>query len=155
MVDRLTGRDGDRTLAQTLALFWGVAFLLAGVLGFVPGITSNYDELKFAGADSEAELLGIFQVSVLHNIVHLLFGIAGLAMARNWDSARTYLLGSGIVYIVLVLYGIVAGGDDGDANFVPVNDPYTYVLHPLLAIGLLASYYLSRRESDRGRTAMT
>ena len=94
-------------------------------------------------------------MSVLHNIVHLLFGIAGLAMARNWDSARTYLLGSGIVYIVLVLYGIVAGGDDGDANFVPVNDPDTYVLHPLLAIGLLASYYLSRRESDRGRAAMT
>jgi len=44
----------ERTNAQTLALVFGIAFLAAGILGFVPGITSNYDELEFAGADSNA-----------------------------------------------------------------------------------------------------
>ncbi|MBA2475138.1 MAG: DUF4383 domain-containing protein [Actinobacteria bacterium] len=145
----ITAGTGEkyRTLAQKLALFWGVAFVLAGVLGFIPGITSNYDDLKFAGHDSDAELLGLFQVSILHNIVHLLFGV-GILMARTWESAKNYLLGSGVIYVVLVLYGILFGGDNGDANFVPVNDLDTYLLHPVLAIGLLLSYFMSRRDRD-------
>ena len=65
----------DKTLAQKLAFMFGVTFLLVGILGFIPGITSNYDELKFAGENSDAELLGLFQVSILHNIAHMLFGI--------------------------------------------------------------------------------
>ena len=53
----------------------GIVFLLVGIAGFIPGVTTNlYDGLEFAGNDGTAELLGIFQVSVLHNIVHLLFG---------------------------------------------------------------------------------
>ena len=68
---------GTRTNIQKAALAVGVVFLLVGVLGFIPGITSNYDTLQFAGPESEAQLLGLFQVSILHNIVHLLFGVAG------------------------------------------------------------------------------
>ena len=64
--------------AQIAALVVGVAFLLPGVLGFVPGITTHYEMLDFAGHESGAELLGIFSISVLHNIVHRAFGIAGL-----------------------------------------------------------------------------
>jgi len=138
----------ERTNAQTLALVFGIAFLAAGILGFVPGITSNYDELEFAGADSNAELLGLFQVSVLHNIVHAVFGIAGLALAKTWASAQLYLLGSGVVYVVLIVYGILFGGE-GDANFVPVNNADTYFLHVVLAAGLLASWAATRRERDR------
>jgi Domain of unknown function (DUF4383) len=51
----------DRSLAQTLAIVFGLAFLAAGILGFIPGITTNYDDLSFAGSDSGAELLGLFQ----------------------------------------------------------------------------------------------
>ena len=58
-------------------------FLLVGVLGFVPGITTDYDSMTFADHESGAELLGIFQVSVLHNIVHLLFGVGGLWAATQ------------------------------------------------------------------------
>src|SRR4051812_48129357 len=111
----------DRSLAQTLALLFGVAFLGAGILGFIPGITTHLGDIKFAGNDSPSELLGIFQVSILHNIVHLLFGIAGIAMSRTWDSARTYLLGAGVIYIVLFVYGLIIGSDDS-ANFVPINN---------------------------------
>jgi hypothetical protein len=134
----------DRSLAQTLALVFGIAFLAAGILGFIPGITSNYDDMEFAGNDSGAELLGIFQVSILHNIVHLLFGVAGLAFARTVDGARTYLLGSGIIYVVLFLYGVLVSSGS-DANFVPANGADD-VLHLVLALGLLGSWYVSRGE---------
>jgi uncharacterized protein DUF4383 len=136
----------DRSLAQTLALVFGVAFLGVGVLGFIPGITTNLGDIEFAGKDSPAELLGIFQVSILHNIVHLLFGIAGIAMSRTWDGARTYLLGAGVIYIVLFLYGLVIGADK-DANFVPFNNADD-VLHLALAIGLLGSWFASKKADD-------
>jgi hypothetical protein len=143
----------DRSLAQTLALVFGIAFLGVGVLGFIPGITTNLGDIKFAGNDSPAELLGIFQVSILHNIVHLLFGIAGIAMSRAWDSARTYLLGAGAIYLVLFVYGLFVG-DTSDANFVPVNDADNW-LHLLLGVGLLGSWFASKSadEPDRDRSA--
>lgn len=141
----------DRTLAQTLAMVFGLAFLGAGILGFIPGITSNYDDMKFAGNESGAELLGIFQVSILHNIVHLLFGVAGLAFARTVDGAKTYLLGSGIIYVVLFLYGVLVSSGS-EANFVPANSADDF-LHLALAIGLLASWYVSR--GDRGMAPAT
>jgi Domain of unknown function (DUF4383) len=135
---------GNRSLAQTLAMVFGIAFLGAGILGFIPGITTNYDDMTFAGKDSGAELLGIFQVSILHNIVHLLFGVAGLALARTWSGARTYLLGSGVIYIVLFAYGLFVGAGD-DANFVPANNADDW-LHLVLGIGLLGSWFVSARE---------
>ena len=45
--------------AQIAALVVGVAFLLPGVLGFGPGITTHYEMLDFAGHESGAKLLGI------------------------------------------------------------------------------------------------
>ena len=149
----------DRSLAQTLALVFGLAFLGVGVLGFIPGITTILGDIEFAGKDSPSELLGLFQVSILHNIVHLLFGIAGIAMSRTWDSARTYLLGAGVIYIVLFLYGLVIGTDK-DANFVPFNNADD-ILHLGLAIGLLGSWFASKdadtvmRDRDRPATTPT
>ena len=84
----------DRTTpVQTVARLVGIVFLLVGIAGFIPGITTNlYDGLEFAGDNGNAELLGLFQVSVLHNIVHALFAI-GILMAATPQGARTFLLG--------------------------------------------------------------
>jgi len=131
-----------RSLAQTLALVFGIAFLGIGVLGFIPGITTNLGDIEFAGEDSPSELFGIFQVSILHNIVHLLFGIAGIALSRAPDTARTYLLGAGVIYVVLFAYGLIVGSGD-DANFVPVNTADDW-LHLVLGVGLLGSWFVTR-----------
>ena len=139
----------DRSLAQTLALVFGIAFLGAGILGFIPGITTNLGDIKFAGNDSPSELLGIFQVSILHNIVHLLFGIAGIALSRTWENARTYLLGAGVIYIVLFVYGLIVS-ESSDANFVPINNADD-VLHLALGIGLLASWFVSKSADEPAR----
>ena len=132
----------DRSLAQTLALVFGIAFLAVGVLGFIPGITTHLGDIKFAGNDSPSELLGLFQVSILHNIVHLLLGIVGIALSRAPDSARTYLLGGGVIYLVLLIYSLFVGSGD-DANFVPMNTADDW-LHLILGIGLIGSWFITR-----------
>jgi arginine exporter protein ArgO len=105
---------------QVASMLVGAVFLLVGILGFIPGITQNLGDIKFAGHDSHAELLGIFQVSVLHNVVHLLFGVIGLTAARTSGSARTFLIGGGAIYLALWVYGMAIGHASG-ANFVPFN----------------------------------
>lgn len=139
-----TGRAGRSTL-QTAAVVVGVVFLLVGVLGFIPGITTDYDTMQFAGHESEAMLLGVFQVSILHNIVHLLFGVAGVAMARTWSGARTFLIGGGVVYLVLWIYGLLVA-EESAANFVPLNAADDW-LHLVLGVGMVGlGVLLSRRE---------
>ena len=142
------------TPVQTAALAVGAVFLVVGVLGFVPGITTNYDELTFAGHHSNAGLLGIFNVSVLHNLVHLAFGVAGIALARTFNSARSYLIGGGVVYLVLFIYGLVSN-HDSSANLVPVNDADNW-LHLGLAVAMIAlGAALGRRRDDTGQPVGT
>lgn len=125
-----------RTLVQLGSLVVGAVFLLVGVLGFIPGITTGFDTLTFAGHHTEAKLLGLFQVSVLHNIVHLLFGVAGIAAARTTAAARGFLIGGGVIYLVLWLYGLIID-EASSANFVPVNTADNW-LHFGLGVGMVA-----------------
>lgn len=122
-------------LARQAATAVGAVFLLVGVLGFIPGITTDYGDLEFAGHESGAQLLGIFDVSILHNVVHLLFGVAGLAMARAGMNAVRYLIGGGVIYLVLWLYGLLVDRHS-DANFVPVDSADNW-LHLILGIGMV------------------
>jgi hypothetical protein len=131
---------------QLAALVVGAVFLLVGVLGFVPGITTHYSDLSFAGHMSDAKLLGIFQVSVLHNVVHLLFGVAGIMLSRTVRTSRTYLLAGGVIYLVLWVYGLVIGMDS-TANFVPVNNADNW-LHLVLGIGMIALGLMLKTSTD-------
>ena len=135
----------DRTLVQLLAMLVGATFLLVGIAGFIPGITSHlYGGLDFAGHNSDAKVLHIFQTSWLHNIVHLAFGVAGLALARTAAGARTYLIGGGIIYLALWLYGLIVGQDSG-ANFVPMNTADDW-LHFILGVGMIGLGFATTRE---------
>jgi hypothetical protein len=139
---------------RTAALIVAVVFLGAGVLGFIPGVTTNYGDMTFAEHHSDAHLLGIFQVSVLHNILHLLFGLAGLAMARTAAGARVYLVGGGATYLVLWIYGLAVGPDSA-ANFVPLNMADDW-LHLGLGLGMMAlGLLLVRRTPVPGRAGAT
>lgn len=124
-----------RSPVQVVAAVVGVVFLLVGIAGFVPGITTHYSDLSFAGHGSGAKLIGLFQVSVLHNLIHLAFGVAGLAMSRTAASSRAYLIGGGIVYAIVWLYGLFFHGTSA-ANFVPLNTADNW-LHLVLAVGMI------------------
>src|SRR3990170_4487606 len=92
-----TEHDKAAKFLRTAAAAVGAVFLLVGILGFIPGITTNYDDMTFAGHESRAKLLDIFQVSILHTLVPVAFGIAGLALARQARTAATYLIAGGAV----------------------------------------------------------
>ncbi|MFG1898390.1 DUF4383 domain-containing protein [Micromonospora zamorensis] len=144
-------RAGPRLRVQLAALAVAGVFLLIGVLGFIPGITTDYGELRFAGHHSDARLLGLFQVSILHNAVHLLFGLVGLVMARSIAGARVFLAAGGAIYLALWLYGlgIEAINPEGGANILPVNDADNW-LHLGLGFGMLALGLLLSNQAGTG-----
>jgi arginine exporter protein ArgO len=145
---RTAGPATRKAPVRTAAQIVGVAFLIVGVLGFIPGITTNYDTLMFAGHDSDAKLLGVFQVSVLENLLHLAYGVAGLALSRTVSAARLYFVAGGALYLVIWLYGLVVDKDSA-ANFIPTNAADDW-LHLVLGIGMIAiGLALTRGPEDR------
>jgi hypothetical protein len=132
-----------RGLERTLAMGFGAAFLLIGVAGFVPGLTRGLDGLAAAGTATNAKLLGVFEVSVLHNAIHLAFA-AGLIAAMSAAASRAYLATGAAFYTALALAGVFV--DDGDRlNVIPSNGP-SDVSHVLFAAAFAAAYVVARRE---------
>jgi hypothetical protein len=120
---------------QAAAMIVGAAFIVFGVLGFVPGVTAGLDRLEWAGHHSGAKLFGVFVVSVLHNLVHLAIGVLGFVMARSYAAARAFFLGSGLVYLALWVHGLLV--DPGSAaNVIPVGGATNW-LHLGLGIGMV------------------
>jgi hypothetical protein len=124
---------------RQFALILGIVFLLVGILGFVPGINQmhgDHPDLK-VGGPGHGNLLTLFHVNVLHNAVHLLFGVLGIAMSRRYDSARMYAQIVAIAYALLVVLGLIPA-TKYLFGLVPIegNDVW---LHAVIAIA--AAYF--------------
>lgn len=104
---------------QDAVLLVSGAFFLIGIAGFVPGVTTGLDSMTIVGHGSGALLFGVFEVSVLHNVLHLALGLAGFALCRTYARSRAYLVVGGVVFLGLWVYGLVVG--ETHADFVPVN----------------------------------
>jgi hypothetical protein len=134
---RAAGAVAGRPPVSRIAAAVGAVFLLIGILGFIPGVTTDYGDLQVVGHESGAHLLGLFRTSVLLNLVHLSFGVAGLALARTVAGARVFLVGGGAYYLLLWLYGLVVD-HESTANFWPLNnfDDWFHLVAGFLLIGL-------------------
>jgi Domain of unknown function (DUF4383) len=119
---------------QGAALLVAGGFILIGVLGFIPGVTTDYGLLDWAGPHSGAKLFGVFAVSGLHNVIHLTSGVVGVALARTYAASRAYLLGGGAVYVAIWLHGLLMGRRS--ANLLPVNGPDNW-LHFGVGVGMV------------------
>jgi hypothetical protein len=130
--------------SQLLALAIGAVYTLVGILGFL--VTGLED---FA-AETDKTLLG-FELNPLHNLVHLVIGLAGLALWRRLDSARLYgwLLAAG--YGATFVYGLLAVGNR-DINFLSINDADNG-LHLVSAIAGLAIALWPAQRTARRRLA--
>ncbi|XVV00965.1 DUF4383 domain-containing protein [Actinosynnema sp. CA-248983] len=119
---------------RVAALAVSALFLLVGAAGFIPWVVTG--ELGFTGRHSHALLLGVFQVSVLHNLVHLAFGVVGVLVGRSVRSATLFLVTGGVVYLLLWVYGLLIDLDSA-ANALPVNEADNW-LHLVLGVGMVA-----------------
>lgn len=134
------------TLTQKAAALVAGTFVLVGILGFVPGVTTHYDDMTFAGHESGAQLLGIFAVSGLHNLVHLALGVVGFVLATSWTGARAFLLGGGVLYLALTVYGLLVDRHE-DANVVPLDQADNW-LHLVLGVGMIGLGLVLARTDD-------
>lgn len=91
-VHRSTGRFNRRSVVLV-----GGANLVLGTLGFIPGLTTDIDQLRLAGSESQALIGGVFQTSVLLNAVHLSLGIWAVLAAKRERSAQEYLIANGVI----------------------------------------------------------
>lgn len=129
--------------AQKGALVFGVVFLLVGIMGlFVDGGMSMEADLQ------RGRLLGLFPVNLLHNLVHLGFGVWGLLAARSHPGSRTYGRIGAIIYALLVVLAFITPTLFG---LVPIGS-HDIWLHALLAGGL-AWIGWGTREVDPRTTA--
>ena len=87
---------GNRSLVQAVAAVFGAIYLVAGVLGFFNHV-----------------ILGIFQVNLLHNLVHVAIGLAGLAAASSLTNSKTFCQIAGVILLLLGLIGIGAANPFG------------------------------------------
>ena len=85
-------------MTKTLSWVFGIVLALVGVLGFVPGLTTG------------GMLLGIFMVGGLHNIIHLVTGLAVLAAAMGYFAPKLFFQIFGVVYGIVTVLGFVTGG---------------------------------------------
>lgn len=125
-----------RSLAQRAALIFGVVFILVALVGFfTPGGTGMEASMERAPRE-----LSLFPINLLHNLVHLLFGIWGLLASRTFPAAKTYGQVGGVIYIVLTILGFVAPTTFG---LIPIggNDIW---LHAVLGIALAAVGFTAR-----------
>jgi Domain of unknown function (DUF4383) len=124
-------------------LGWGVIYTLVGLAGF---FITGFD--NFA-AETDKTLLG-FELNPLHNLVHLAIGLAGLALWRRLDTARTYgwLLAAG--YGLTFLYGLFAAGNS-DINFLSINGADNGLHLVSAAAGLAIALWPATRTAPASR----
>ena len=113
------------------ALVWGIVFLMITASGFLPGAwTPAPDHYPHLAVDAMyGDALAMFPVNILHNIVHLVFGLWGIFAYRNYDSAKTYAKVVAIVYAMFAVMGLIPVLDT-TFGLVPLfgNDVWLHVL---------------------------
>lgn len=126
------------------ALVYGIVFLVVGIAGFFSGLKTT----PMASPDLTINmgfglLFGLFPVNILHNIVHLLFGVWGLAAYRSFGAARLYAQVVVIAYVILGIFGFIPGLNTlfGMAPLYG-NDIWLHLL--LAAIAAYFAFFVSR-----------
>ena len=116
-------------MAQTLSWIFGIILVLVGVLGFVPGVTTD------------GMLLGIFMVDGVHSAIHILTGVAALAAAWGMYSTRLFFQVFGVVYALVAVVGFVMGGSIFGLFMTNMAD---HVLHLVLAVAFLYVGFMAK-----------
>lgn len=120
-----------RTTMQKLAMAFGVVLVLLGLIGF---ITPGGMYMQPSDPAMAAKALGIFPVNLLHNAVHVLLGVWGVAASRSWNGSKSFFVWVGVIFAILTVLAFVSPNGYG---LIPLAGP-DIGLHCLLAIVTLA-----------------
>ena len=124
---------------RTFALIVGIVYLLVGTAGFIPGLVEDREFVDLTVDAGEGDLLGIFPINVLHNIVHVLIGLLGILAYRSFAAARNYSRALAIVYALLAVMGLIDAGDVNKTfGLIPIHSHDVW-LHAVTA--LVAAYF--------------
>ncbi len=124
------------TTVQRIAQIFGIVFILVAIYGFTQTGMANME----SDPARAPQLLGLFPVNVLHNAVHLLFGIWGLVASRTFNGARSYARIAGVLYLLLAVLGLVVPNGFG---LVPLGG-YDVWLHVTLGLVLAVVGFTAR-----------
>lgn len=131
---------------RMFALIFGIVFLLAGAAGFIPGllhaVPAGAPPLKVASG--YGFILGLLPVNILHNLVHVLFGILGIAAYAGVFAPRVYAQIVAVSYGLLVVLGLIPATNTL-FGLVPIYGADVW-LH--LVLGLIAAYFGFMRPAE-------
>jgi len=123
-------------MTKNIVLVIGVLLLLAGVLGFFG-----------------SPVLGMFEVDMLHNIVHIATGALGLVFAlKGEQAAKTFAKVFGVIYAVVAILGFTLTNTDGKILGILTANMNDHVLHVLLALVLLAVGFMKGSSASSAPT---
>ena len=133
---------------RTFALIWGIVFLVVVASGFIPGMLQPpaAGDPPLAVDAMHGRALGLFPVNILHNLVHLIFGLWGVIAYRSLGAAKTYARVVAVVYAVFAVMGLVPGLNT-TFGLVPLHGNDVW-LHILLAAP--AAYFGFVHRDERG-----
>jgi len=131
-------------MAKRVAMLFGIVFLLVGILGLI-----SSGGMAMGDASNPSMLLGYFPINLLHNVVHILFGVWGLVAMRSSAGAILYCKVGGVIYIVLAICGFVIPTTFG---FIPIGG-YDIGLHALLGVVLAGVGFTAKEEAPAAAAA--
>jgi hypothetical protein len=137
-----TGRRG-KTIPEILGLAFGAIYLLVGIVGF---FITGFDD--FFAHNTNETLLG-FEINGMHNVVHILIGIAGLVLSRTLAGARTYGWLLAVGYGAAFIYGLLAINKEWDFLSINAADNVLHILTAL--VGLVIALLPVRNAVDSRR----
>jgi len=128
-----------RRIAQILA----VAFLLPGILGFIPNSIIGND--------------GLFVTNLAHNMVHLVTAALFFFMStQSAAAARRFTQIFGVVYLLVGVLGMIVLGSDQQGmllGFIHINRADNYLHIGLGALISLAGFAVPAPEGTTARTS--
>jgi len=92
---------------RTFALIFGIAFLLIAASGFIPGVAAPHDHPDVTLKQGLNLALGLFPANILHDLVHLLFGLWGVIASRSVGASRGYARATAIIYATFMVMGLI------------------------------------------------
>jgi hypothetical protein len=111
--------------ARLYATLIGAALVVFGIVGF-------FYSASFGSPGAADDVFGAFPVNGWLNVVHIATGAIGLLVAGY--AARRYALWLGVAYLLIAIWGFLAGSGDSLLGLVPVDTANDF-LH--LVLGLL------------------